>query len=87
MAYIKQVPIYGIFIDLQKVCNAMDRVRYLEILEAYDVGLKILRVIWYFWDHAVLVCCAGGCYGIPFHARRGVTQGGPFSPPEYSTPW
>ena len=27
-----------------------------------------------------MVCRAGGCYGKPFKAHRGVTQEGPFSP-------
>ena len=33
-----------------------------------------------FWDGATLVCKASGCYGTPFKAKRGVTQGGPASP-------
>ena len=40
----------------------------------------MLRLIRFFWDNAVLVCRAGGCYGTPFRSHRGVTQGGPFSP-------
>ena len=55
------------------------------ILKAYGIGPKILKVIHYFGDHAVLVCRAGGCYGEPFRARRGVTQGGPFSPRIFNT--
>ena len=68
LAYIEQVPLYGVFIDLRKVYNAMDRGRCLEILKAYGVSPKMLRVIGFFWDHAVLVCRAGGCYGEPFRA-------------------
>ena len=44
------------------------------------MGPKMLKVIGFFWDHSVLVCRAGGCYGEPLQTRRGVTQGGPFSP-------
>ena len=76
---------YGVFIDLRKAYDAMDRGRCLDILKAYGVGPKMLKVISYFWDHAVLVCRAGGCYGEPFRARRGVTQGGPFSPRIFNT--
>ena len=54
LAYLEQVPLYGILIDLRKVYDAMDRGRYLHILEAYDVGPKLLRVLGFFWDHAVL---------------------------------
>ena len=85
LAYIEQVPLYGVFIDLRKAYDAMDTGQYLEILQAYGVGPKRLKAISYFWDHALLVCCAGGCYGEPFRARRGVTQGSPFSPRLFNT--
>ena len=63
----------------------MERGRCLQILEAYGVGPKMLRVIRYFWDHAVLVCRSGGFFGEPFRAWRGVTQGGLFSPRIFNT--
>ena len=52
---------YGVFIDLRNAYNAMDRERCLEILKAYGVGPKMLKVMSYFWDHAVRICRAGGC--------------------------
>ena len=85
LAYIEQVPLYGVFINLGKVYDAMDRGRCLKILHAYGVDLKMLKVIGYFWDHAVLVCRTGGCYGKSFQLRRGVTQGGPFPPGIFNT--
>ena len=85
LAYTEQVPLYGVIIDLRKAYDAMDRGRCLEILKAYGVGPKMLRLIGFFWDHAVLVCRAGGCYGEPFRDRRGVTQGSPFSPRIFNT--
>jgi hypothetical protein len=33
----------------------------------------------HFWDTAQSVCRAGGNYGEPFSAGRGITQGGPLS--------
>ena len=36
----------------------MVRGRVLAILKAYGVGPNLLRVLTYFWDHAVLVCRA-----------------------------
>ena len=45
LAYIKQVPLYMVFVDLQKAYDAMDRGQCLEILEANDVGPKLLKVI------------------------------------------
>ena len=83
--FIEQVPLYGVFIDLRKAYDAMDRGRCLKIIEAYGVSPNMLRVIRYFWDHAVLVCHAGGVLGEPFRARRGVTQGGPLSPRIFDT--
>ena len=58
----------------------MDRKRCLQILEDRGVGPKIQRLIQTFWRLSLLVCKAGGCYGRPFLASRGVTQGGPLSP-------
>ena len=52
----------------------------MRILQDCGVGFKTLRLIQRFWDKGVLVCKASGCYGDPFKARRGVTQGGPVSP-------
>ena len=78
LTYIEQVHLYGVFINLYKAYNMMDRGRCLDILKAYGMDPKILKVIGYFWNHALLVCCAGDCYGGPFRARRGVTQGIPF---------
>ena len=76
----EQVPLYGIFLDLRKAFDAMDRGRCLQILEDAGVGPKALRLIRAFWDKAILVCRASGYYGSPFSAERGVTQGGPLSP-------
>lgn len=80
LAYIRQDPLYGIFIDLRKAYDAMDRERCVEILIGYGVGPNMLRLIIYFWENAELVCRAMGRYGAPFKADRGVTQGGPLSP-------
>jgi hypothetical protein len=57
----------------------MDWEKTLEILADYGIGPKALRIIQRFWNHAKLVCHIGGCYGDPFIAYCGVTQGGPLS--------
>jgi hypothetical protein len=46
---------------------------------AYGVRPRMLCLQEHFWDTTKLVCCAGGNYGEPFNAKRGVTQGGPLS--------
>ena len=80
LAFIEQCPLFGIFIDLRKAYDAMDRERCLEILRDCGVGEKIIRLISRFWRDAEMACRAEGHYGRPFRARRGVTQGGPLSP-------
>ena len=56
LAYMDQVPLYGIFIDLRKAYDAMDRGRVMEILQSYGLGPKMIRLIKNFWDNAELVC-------------------------------
>ena len=80
LAYLEQQPLFGIFVDLKKAHNAMDRGKCLDILEDYGVEPKLLRLLRQFWDNAEMVCRAGSCYGTLFKAHRGVIQGGPFSP-------
>ena len=76
----EQTPLYGIFIDLRKAFDSMDRGRCLEVLAGYGAGPKMLRLIKHFWDKAELACRAEGKFGRIFKTLRGVTQGGPLSP-------
>jgi hypothetical protein len=76
---VDQAPLYQIYLDLRKAYDALDRGRCLEILAGYGVGPNLLRLQKKFWDDAKTVCRAGGNYGLPFGAHRGVTQGGPLS--------
>ncbi len=57
----------------------MDRERCLLILEGYDAGLHMVRLICNFWRDTTMVCCASGNYGELFCAGQGMTQGGPLS--------
>ncbi len=79
LAWCDQCPLYQIYVNLKKVYNALDREQTLNILAAYKVRPKMLRLQKHFWDTAKLVCHTGGNYGEPFNAARGVTQGGPLS--------
>jgi hypothetical protein len=64
---------------LRKAYDALDRGRCLEILAGYGVGPNLLCLQEQFWDDAKMLCRAGGNYGQPFGAYRGVMQGGPLS--------
>ncbi len=79
LAHLEQTPFFGIFIDLRKAFDAMDRGCCLEILVLHGVGPKMLRLICNFWDWATNICWVKGNYGCPFKAGCGVTQGGPLS--------
>ena len=80
LTYIKTVLLYKFFVDLKKAFDAMDCKRCMQILKDQCTDKKIRTLIKNFWRLAELVCRAGGCYGRPFKAWRGVTQGGMLSP-------
>ena len=79
LAWVDQVPLYQIYLDLKKAYDALDWTRCLKILAGYEVGPNLIRLQKKFWSNAKLVCRAGGNFGEPFGAGRGVTQGGPLS--------
>ena len=79
LAWRDQCPLYQIYVDLKKAYDALDWEQTLKILAAYGVGPKLLALQKHFWETATLVCRAGGNYGEPFGAERGVTQGAPLS--------
>jgi hypothetical protein len=79
LAWVDQEPLYQIYLDLRKAYDALDQGRCLKILAGYSVGPNLLCLQKNFWDNAKMVCHAGGNYGLPFEAHRGVTQGGALS--------
>jgi hypothetical protein len=66
LAHLKQEPFYGVFLDLKKVFDAMDRERCFLTLEGYGTGPNKVRLIRIFWREATMVCRASGNYGGPF---------------------
>jgi hypothetical protein len=79
LAWVKQEPLYQVFVDLHKAYSHLNCTKCLEIMTGYGVGPKLLRLQEKFWDQAEMVCRAGGSFGKQFTAFRGVTQGGPLS--------
>jgi hypothetical protein len=79
LAHLEQVPFYGIFLNLKKVFDLMDCKCCLLILGGYEVGPKIIWLIWNFWANTTTVCQASVNYGTPFQAGRGITQSGSLS--------
>ncbi len=52
LGHLEQVPFYGVFLDLKKAFDSMDRERCLLILGGYGVGPKMIRLIQNFWENA-----------------------------------
>ena len=48
LAFREQAPLYGVFIDLRKAFDLMDRGRCLEVLAGYGAGPRMLRLIKHF---------------------------------------
>jgi hypothetical protein len=60
LAHLEHLPFYGVFLDLKKAFDSMDRERCLLILEEYGVGPRMIRLIRSFWRNPVFVCRAMG---------------------------
>ena len=80
LAALREEVLYVIFLDLTKAYDALDRSRYLEILESYGVGPNARRLLTTYWRRLTMVAIAGGYYGTAFGGARGITQGDPLSP-------
>ena len=69
-----------IFLELHKAYDALDRSRYLEILEGCGVGTQAWQLLQTYWRRLTMVARAGGYYGTAFQGAHRVTQGYPISP-------
>jgi hypothetical protein len=46
LSYLELKPFYGVFLDLKKALDLMDRDRCILILEGYGAGPQMIRLIW-----------------------------------------
>ncbi len=58
LAHLELEPFYGVFLDLKKAFEAMDRERCLLILEGYGPGPNMVKLICNFWREGIMVCHA-----------------------------
>jgi hypothetical protein len=79
LSYLELKPFYGVFLDLRKAFDSMDRECCILILEGYGAGPRMIWLIRGYWLDAIMVCRASVNYGMPLKAGHGVTQGGPLS--------
>jgi hypothetical protein len=56
LSYLELKPFYGVFIDLRKAFDAMDRERCIMILEGYGAGPRLVRLVRSYWRDAIMVC-------------------------------
>ena len=75
LAALKEEVLYVIFLDLHKAYDALDRSRFLEILEGYGVSPKARKLLQTYRHRLTMVARAGGYYRTEFMGEIGVTQG------------
>ena len=69
-----------VLLDIRKAYDALDQEMALDLLTAYGVGPRIVRLLQTYWDRLTLVAKAGGYFGCSFKGYQGVMQGYPLSP-------
>ena len=76
----REAVLFKVFLDLRKAYAALDQERALDIITAYGVGPRTVRILRTYWDRLTMVAKAGGYFGRPFKGYQGVTQGETLSP-------
>ena len=72
--------LYGIFLDIHKAYDALDCGRCLNILVAYSVVPRALRLLHRYWDRLLMATRTDGYCGFPFKGHPGMTHGYLLSP-------
>ena len=79
LAGLAHEPLFQVFLDIRKVYESLDRGRCMEILQVYDMGKIIARLMAHHWGNLMFVTKVKRVPRTPFGTERGVTQGGPAS--------
>ena len=61
----REAVLHKIFLDVNKVYDALDWVRCLEILTRYGGSPMVLCLLWMYWGQITMVHKAGGYYAPP----------------------
>ena len=72
--------LYEIFLDIHKAYDALDRNHCLDILAAYRVIPRAIRLLRRYQDRLMMVARYIGYYSAPFKGFCWVNQGAPLSP-------
>ena len=72
--------VFEVFLDLRKAYYALDQERDLDLLAAYGVGPRTVRLLWNYWDRLAMVDKASGYFVRLSKVCRSVMQGNPLSP-------
>ena len=67
-------------VTLRKSYDALDRERVLDLITAYGVGPRTVRLLSTYWDLLTMVAKAGRYFGHPLKGYQGFTQGDPCTP-------
>jgi hypothetical protein len=62
LSYLELKPFYGIFLDLRKAFDAMDKERCIMILEGYGAGQRLVRLVRSYWRDAIMTLCHIGTF-------------------------
>ena len=76
----REAVLFKVFLYIWEAYDALYRERAVELLTAYGVGPRKVRILWTYWDRLNMVAKAGGYFGRPFKGYQGVTQGDPLPP-------
>ena len=81
---IREAVLFEVFLDLHEEYDDLDWYIWLEVLAAYGVGQRKIRLLWTYWDRLTMVARAGRYFGLLFKGYRGVIEGNSLFPTLYN---